>query len=79
MNIDLVIASGYDTPDLLAGFLMLDTEEQDEIYRASVGKLQNKYCDCALPEKPNHTPRKENAMTASTSPALATLDRAAAE
>jgi hypothetical protein len=51
MNIDLIIASGYDTPDLLTGFLMLGVEEQDEIYRAAVGKLHEKPCACGVQEK----------------------------
>ncbi len=48
MNIDLVIAAGYDTADSLANFLMLDFEEQEEIYRAIVGKLQKQSCACGL-------------------------------
>ncbi len=48
MNIDLVIAAGYDTPDSLANFLTLGFEEQEEIYRAIVGKLEKQSCACGL-------------------------------
>jgi hypothetical protein len=66
MNIDLIIEAGYDTPDLLADFLMLDTGEQDEIYRAAVGKQS---CACGLPENrasdmrhSRRTDERENSM-----------------
>ncbi len=63
MNIDLVIAAGYDTADPLANFLMLGFEEQEEIYRAIVGKLQKQSCACGLtdtaPRRAGNAPTPE--------------------
>ena len=38
MNLEIIIAAGYDTPDLMTAFLMKDNEEQDRIYRAAAEK-----------------------------------------
>lgn len=55
MNLDLLIAAGYDTPEKLADFCMMDNDEQNEAYAAAAITENTKkvtwVCDL---EKKNH-------------------------
>ncbi len=49
MDLEIIIAAGYDTPDRLTNFLMLDNEEQDKIYQDAI-ELYNIAFACDIPE-----------------------------
>lgn len=57
MNLDLIVAAGYNTPERLTDFLMLDHDEQVRIYADIAAKTGKAVLTCDLTKHQKNTPQ----------------------